>query len=272
MSGGSQPAGNTTTTTAPPAYMLPYISTALGQANNLLGYQPQYYPGNTVAGFSAPQQDAMQGIQDMAGGTPYGNAAQSFDTQMLSGNFAPRSPQGNLAAMGSDSSSNPYLDAMFKQAAGATQCQLASEFAGAGRNVSASEPLRSEQLNNLATGLYGGAYAQDQGDALAANQSLASQQANALGMMPSLNAVQQGNLAAEFGVGQQVQNLGQQQIDANQALYNYYQQLPLQTLQGYEGMLSGVQPGSAQSSPYFTNPTANALGTAASLASLIAMM
>lgn len=272
MSGGSQPAGNTTTTTAPPAYMLPYISTALGQANNLLGYQPQYYPGSTVAGFSAPQQDAMQGIQGMAGGTPYGDAAQSFDTRMLTGSFAPGTSQANLAAMGAGGAHNPDLDAMFKQAAGATQNQLASEFAGAGRNVSASEPLRAEQLNNLATNLYGGAYAQDQADALAANQSLANQQANALGMTPSLNAVQQGNLAAEMGVGQQVQNLAQQEIGANQAMYNYYQQLPLQTLKAYEGMLSGVQPGSAQSSPYFTNPTANALGTATALASLIEMM
>lgn len=268
MSGGSQPAGNTTTTTAPPAYMLPYISTALGQANSLLGYQPQYYPGNTVAGFSAPQQDAMQGIQGMAGGTPYSNAADNFDTRILGGDFAPGSPQGNLAAMGAGGASNPYLDAMFKQAAGATQGQLASEFAGAGRNVNASEPLRSEQLNNLATDLYGGAYAQDRSDALAANQSLANQQTEALGMSPSLNAVQQGNLAAEMGVGQQVQNLAQRQIDANQALYNYYQQLPLQTLQGYEGMLGGVQSGSAQSSPYFTNPATNTADMANALSSL----
>lgn len=272
MSSGSQPAGNTTTTTAPPAYMLPYISTALGQANNLLNYQPQYYPGNTVAGFSQPQQDAMQGIQGMAGGTPYGDAAANFDTRMLKGNFTPGSAQANLASMGAGTASNPYLDAMFKQAAGATQGQLASEFAGAGRNVSASEPLRAEQLNNLATGIYGGAYAQDQANALAANQALANQESNALGMAPALNATQQGNLAAEMGVGLQVQNLAQQEIGANQGMYNYYQQLPLQTLQGYEGMLSGVQPGNSQSSPYFTNPAANSLGTAMALAQLIKMM
>ena len=246
MSNGSQPAGNTTTTTAPPSYMLPYISTALGQANNLIGYQPQYYPGNTVAGFSQPQQQAMQGIVNAGmGGSPALSAAQGFDTTLLD----------------SGGGSNPYLDATFQQAAGATQNQLASEFGNAGRNVEASAPLRAQQLDNLATGIYGGAYQQDMQNALAAGNQA-----------QNLYGTQLGGLQAAEGVGQQVQNLAQQEIGANQNMYNYYQQLPLQTLQGYEGMLGGVQPGSAQSTPYFTNPTANTLGTAMSLAQLMEMM
>jgi len=44
--------------------------------------------------------------------------------------------------------------------------------------------------------------------------------------------------------------------------YNYYQQLPYQQLSQYEQFLQGVSPGSQTSSPYYTNPTANALGTA----------
>jgi len=204
--GSSTPAGQTTTTSTPPSYMYPYIGTALNQAGSLIGGKaPQYYPGQQVAGFSRPQQQAFAGLT-------------GIDTGLMQG------------------SGNPYEDAMFKQAAGATQNQLSSEFAGMGRNASASEPLRAEQLNNLATSLYGGNYQNDVNNALTAGQNL-------------------------LGIGNQVQQEAQNQINANMQKYNYYQQLPYQQLQQYEQFLQGVQPGSQQTTPYYTNPTANALGT-----------
>jgi len=210
---GQSPAGQTTTTTAPPSYLYPYMGTALSQAGSLLGSAgPQYYPGRQVAGFTQPQQEAFTGLT-------------GIDTGLMQG------------------SGNPYEDAMFHQAAGATQNQLSSEFAGMGRNASAAEPLRGEQLNNLATSFYGGNYQNDVNNALTAGQNL-------------------------LGIGNQVQQEAQKQIDANTQKYNYYQQLPYQQLQRYEQFLQGVNPGSQQSSPYFTNPTANALNTALAMQQL----
>lgn len=231
--GGSSPSGNTTTTQMPASYMLPYVSTALGQANRLLGYQPQYYPGNLVAGFSGPQQQAMGAISKLGmNGSPALNAAQDFDTTLLK----------------SGGGSNPYLDASFKQAAGATQGQLASEFGGTGRNVDASEALRGQQLDNLATGIYGKAYQQDMQDALAAGNQA-----------QNLYDTRMNGLTAAEGVGKQVQDLAQQNIAANQQKYNYYQMLPIQQLQQYESFLGGVQPGMQTTSPYFNNSLANAM-------------
>lgn len=205
--GGQTPAGQTTTTQTPPSYMYPYIGTALSQAGDLLGGKgPQYYPGQTVAGFSQPQQQAFAGMTGL-------------DKELMRG------------------SGNPYEDAMFSHMAGTTQNQLSGEFAGMGRNAAASEPLRAEQLNNLATGFYGGQYQGDVNNAMAAGQNL-------------------------LGIGNQVQQEAQNQIDANMQKYNYYQQLPYQQLQQYEQFLQGISPGSQSSAPYFTNPTANALGTA----------
>ena len=67
MSKGSQPSGTTTTTQAPPSYMYPYIGTGMAQAGSLLASGgPQYYPGQQVAGFSDPQQEAMSGIDALA--------------------------------------------------------------------------------------------------------------------------------------------------------------------------------------------------------------
>lgn len=267
--GGTQQTGSSTSTQTPPAYMYPYIGTALDQAGNLLQTGgPSYYPGQPVAGFSDPQQEAMGAIDTLAStGTTAGNAATGYDANLLTGNFS--GPQAALARIGQGGAGNPYLDAMFKQAAGATQNRLASEFAGAGRNVSASEPLRAEELNNLATHLYGGAYAQDQANALGANQALGSEQQNALAEAPSLDAMQFGNLGQEMNVGGLVQNQAQKLIDASRDAFNYSQQQPWQNLSSYEALLSGVQPGSSQTNPILNNPAANTANVATALAALM---
>lgn len=232
---GSSPAGYTTTTQGPPSYMLPYVGTGLSQAGSLLsGNGPQYYPGQQVAGFSDPQQEAMGGITNLGlGGTPALSGAENFDTTLTN----------------SGGGSNPWLDAMFTHAAGTTQNQLASEFASGGRNLEASEPLRGEQLNNLATSIYGNAYQDNIQNALEAGSQA-----------QGLYGTAMGGLNAAEGVGQRVQNLAQQQINANQNKYNYYQQLPYQQLGTYEQEVGALQPGGQSSNPYFTNQLGSILG------------
>lgn len=287
--GGQQPAGNVTSTQAPAPYMYPYMGTALQQAAGLLnGPGPQYYPGQTVAGFSPEQNQAFGNITSLAGSNPLG-AATKYNNALLNGNYGSLgmgneadlaggnfngagSEYGALSAMGQGGATNPFLDQMYSQAAGATQNQLASEFAGAGRNVNASQALRGQQLNDLATSMYGGAYQQDQANALAANEALSGAQMgaqntllgareNAVGNAQNLMGSNLGLQNALAGVGGQVQNQAQQQIGANQNMWNYYQQLPYNQLQQYEGEIGALQPGMSSSNPYFNNPLGNALGT-----------
>jgi hypothetical protein len=243
MSMGAQQTGSSTSTQAPPAYMLPYIGTGLGQAGGLLqSGGPQYYPGQQVASFNPTQQKAMTGIVDAGmNGSPALTAAQGFDQTLLD----------------SGGGSNPYLDQMYSQAAGQTQNQLTGEFAGMGRNASASAPLRAEQLNNLATSMYGGQYQNDMQNALAAGN-----QAQGL-----YDTQLQGLNAAE-GVGQQVQNQSQNLIDASKNAYSYNQNLPWQNLQSYEGLLSGLQSGQSQTNPLLSNPAANEEGLASLVSAL----
>ena len=241
--GGSQQTGSTTSTQAPPAYMYPYIGTGLGQAGNLLQTGgPQYYPGQPVAQFNSDQQQAMQRTFNAGmNGSPALRAAQGFDQTLLD----------------SGGGSNPYEDAMFQHAAGQTQNQLSGEFAGMGRIASASEPLRAEQLNNLATSMYGGQYQNNIQNALAAGNQAQSLYDTRL----------QGLNAAE-GVGQQVQDQSQKLIDASRGAYNYNQNLPWQNLRSYEGLLSGLQSGQSQTNPIMNNPVQNAQ-SAVSLASAL---
>ena len=269
MSMGSQQSGSSTSTQTPPAYMYPYIGTALGQAGNLLATGgPSYYPGQQVAGFSGPQQAAMGAIDKLATtGTNAGNAGMNFDTRLLNGNFS--GPQANLAAMGADRASNPYLDKTFQQAAGQVQHQLQSEYGQAGRNVSASAPMMGQTLDNLATNIYGGAYAQDRANALAANQALGNEQANALAAAPGLNGMQFGNLGQEMNVGGLVQNQAQRLMDASRGAYDYNQQQPWKDLTDYEALLSGLQPGSSQTNPIMNNPSVNAGNMATALSAIM---
>lgn len=136
--GGGGGSGNQTTRTEPPSYQLPYLQSGLRRAEGLYGQ------GSPVIPFAPQTEQALQLTQQRAlSGSPVTRAGQDYITNTLQGGFL---------------GSNPYLDQTFNRAALSTQNQLASEFARSGRSVDASEGLRSQQLNDLATGIYGGAY------------------------------------------------------------------------------------------------------------------
>ena len=54
--------------------------------------------------------------------------------------------------------SNPYLQGTFNRAADLTRGRLASEFAGNNRDLAATAPARSEELQTLASNIFGGNY------------------------------------------------------------------------------------------------------------------
>ncbi len=210
---GSQQAGSTTTTQAPYTPYQPSIGTALGQAGNLLQQGgPNYYPGQQVASFNPIQNQAFTNTNNL-------------DNSLTQGN------------------GNPYEQGMFQQAAQAIQPQLASQFAGSGRDITASMPLASQQLNNLGTQFYGQNYQNTVGNAM--------------------NAAQQ-----QQQLGGQIQNQSQNLIDASKNAYNYNQQQPYQNLGQFESFLGGVQPGSQTANPYYSNPAATGLGLLAAGKSL----
>jgi len=192
--------GNTptqTSSTTGPSWALPYEQYGLGQAQ--AQYQGVNSPQQLVAGFSQPQNQAISGIQQLATNNPTLGAAQQYTQNVLSGSPA----------------NNPYLNSEFNQAANTVQNRLESEFAGSGRNIIGSAPVQSDELNNLATQLYGGAY-----------NTGVQQQENAAAQAPNVTNAQMGLQQGLFGAGQQIQNLGQQYIQAPQTfLQNYLNQV-----------------------------------------------
>ncbi len=76
--------------------------------------------------------------------------SQDLTSQTLSGDFL--NPE-----------SNPFLEGTFNRAADLTRGRLDTEFAGAGRNLGASAPARSEELQTLASNIFGGNFQQERG-------------------------------------------------------------------------------------------------------------
>lgn len=129
--GGGPDNVTSTTNTEPPAFLVP----SLTRAANASSANFNNSPGNQIIG---------QG--------------QNLIGQTLSGDFL--SPD-----------SNPFLQQTFDRAADLTQTRLSSEFAGAGRDLGAAAPARSEELQTLASNIFGGNFQAERDRQLGALQS-----------------------------------------------------------------------------------------------------
>lgn len=101
------------------------------------------HPLGRIVGGSESRLDQTIGRPGSSNAIP--NAGFDLITDTLRGNYL--SPE-----------SNPYLQQTFNQAADLTRGRLDSEFAGSGRNLGASFPARSQELQYLSNSIFGGNY------------------------------------------------------------------------------------------------------------------
>ena len=168
---------------------------------------------------------------------------------------------------------NPYLDAMYGGAARglttqfqeATMPGIQAAFGAGGRTGSGAhqQALGTAQqqlgtsLGDLAANIYGGAYESDAQRRLQASQSLQAgalggvgaigdlygavdqAQARAGGLSPVAQGMEYQNLDRLYGVGQNVQDLANQQIQDQMARYQYYTEAPWQQLGRYHNLVGG---------------------------------
>jgi len=159
------------------------------------------------------------------GGDATIGAAQNYVQNSLNGGFL---------------NSNPYIDQTFNRAAQATQGQLASQFAGSGRNVDASQGNRAQQLNDLASQIYGGNYA---------NERQLMQ--GTLGYAQPLGNQMYADIAALNQSGGYQQNQRQTELDA-----------PATALDQYLARVRGTDYGQTQTQKNPSNPVGGAIGGA----------
>jgi hypothetical protein len=140
MSGGT----NTQTQTLP-NWLQPYLTQELGSAQQFQTAATSN-PQSMVAPMTPAQQQGLSSqltaANQGAGEAGSAAAANQFETS------------GALL----NPASNPYLQNTFNLASQSVQNNLDSQFAGSGSNVENSLPVQADQMNNLATQLYGGQY------------------------------------------------------------------------------------------------------------------
>jgi hypothetical protein len=260
--GSSNSPTRTTTVTEPPEFIRPFMEYGAQQSRAL--YEtggPQYYGGNTVVPFSQQTEQALAGTEARAmGGSPVNQAAQNYATGILG-----KEPTSQFGG-----ASNPYLDAQFNRAADATQQRLQSGFAGSGRNIEAARPAASQELNDLATGIYGGAYENERNRMAEDLARQRSTQFGVAGMAPQLANQDYVDLQALGGVGGQVEDLAGNLMQDQAARWDFSQNAPQMNLDNYIARVTGAYPGqnATQTTPTYRNQGAGALGGAMSGAAL----
>ena len=193
-----------TTTTGPPSYLTSDYKNLANAGTGIYG-----------SGYGVDQALQNQGLSQLQAATasnPIGTAGQGYYGNLESGSLL-------------NPATNPSLQGMVQLADNQIQNNLASQFAGSGRNIEASAPVQASQMANVAADIYGGAY----------NNTL-------------------NNMTA--GLGQASQLEGENLMPGSTAL-----SVPGSQLSSY-GSLLGAMPGGTASTPYYTNVGAGALSGA----------
>jgi hypothetical protein len=245
----------TTQTSGPPSYLMPYINQGLQGAQNIYNQGPAgYYPGQTVIPFSGETESALQGIQQRAqAGSPINAAATNYATGVLS----------NPVTSQFGGATNPYLDQTFNQAADQVQNRLQSQFSGSGRNISAARNPASQELNGLASNIYGGAYESERNRMASDISQQRGIQASVLGQAQSVNDLGYADYDRMLGVGGLREDLAGRQAEDAAARWDFSQNAPGVALDQYMARIQGA-PGSSSTTqtPLYRNRGAGALGGA----------
>ena len=245
---------------------IPHISGGFDEATRLYNeYSPQYYSGQTQAGFSPDQLTAQQGIRDFAtqGAPSIMNPALSAYQQGTDANML-------------DVANNPYVNNMAQAAAdramGALTPQLANirggaiasgGYGGGRQGIAEGTALAgaADSANQAAAQIYGQAYGQGLGH-----------QANTLGQTGALMGAGFQPYGALGISGGQQQGREQRLIQDAMSQQQFEQNQPYSKLAKYQQGITGFSPlvgnaGQAVSTSPGASPLQNA-GTMAQMYSL----
>lgn len=208
--GGGGSSGTSTTVQSIPDELKPLATAYTGKAIDL-GNQPyQGYGGQRYADLNPTQNYGIGMVQNRAlSGSPTVSNAESNLNQIISGG-----------------ATNPYLDAMYGRAAQQVSGSVNSQFnkPGAFGNT-AHQQVLADSLGNMATQMYGGAYAQDQANRM-----------QAIGMAPQFGNQAYQDAAQLLNVGQIQQDQAQNPLDFAYQQYQEQQNLPYKQLAAMSGV------------------------------------
>lgn len=232
----------------------PYLSYGLQEAQRLYqGGGPQYYSGQGYVGPSDATQTGLQALQARAAaGSPLTSAAQNQLYGTIQGDYL----GGNPFFEGAFQPAAQAATSAFNQAIG----NIGSQASKAGRYGSgAMGDLQTQAAGQLAKNLTGTA-------GQLAYQNYADERARqqqATFGAPAMAQADYGDIQNMINAGQLGEGYQQQALNADMQKFAYNQQLPQSQLTNYLNQVYGFPAGKTTTTqtPYYTNPTATALGT-----------
>jgi len=243
-----------TTTTAVDPTIQPYLTYGLSEARKQYeGGGPKFYPGQGYVGPSTATQTALQALQARAmAGNPLLSQAQGNVSGMLAGDYL---------------GGNPFFQGAFQPAATAAQTAFQKSIGDISSAASKAGRYGSGAMGDLqsqAAGTFAQKLADTAGKLSYENYAQERQnQMRALGMAPGLAEADYGDINKLLGAGQLGEGYQTSALQADMARYNFEQNAPQKNLTNYLNMVYGFPAGrtQTQTTPYYTNPTATALGT-----------
>ena len=246
---------------------VPYMEGGFKEAKNLYNkYTPQYYSGQTQAGFSPDQLTAQQGIRDFAV-----QGAPSIMNPALS------AYQRGTGASMLDVANNPYVTGMAQAASDRAMASLQPELAnirsgaiasggyGGGRQgIAEGNALAgaADAANQAAAQIYGSAYGQGLGH-----------QADTLGMTGGLMSAGFSPYGALGTSGGQQQAREQALIQDAMTQHGFTQNLPYDKLAQFQAGITGFSPLVPNTGQQIsTSPGASAMSNIGGLAQAASLM
>jgi hypothetical protein len=252
MSKGSNPQNITTTTaTEPSEFVKPYLTEAVGQAQDLFqSTTPNYFPSQTYTDFAPETTAALNLASARSLNNPLLASSQGEINKILQGNYL-------------DPSSNPYLSQLYEQMAGDVTSGVQSQFSKAGRlGSAANQSVLARELGDLANKVYAPNFQAERDKMFQATQ-----------LAPQLAAADYQDIQALGGVGQTKEAMEMAKIQDAMARFDFEQQKPYYKLREYLASIGASAPQTtATTKPVFRNQLGGLLGSAmegANLANLI---
>jgi len=262
--GGNQTSTSATSfssETGPWSPQVPYIKSGFAEAKRLYEQgPPDYYPGETLAGFDPAQTFAQEAIIDYARGPRSAGMQAGAEGALMRGlsgetGFSPTQTADLLAGNVRTGAGTPY-QAMASALTGDVMGRLESDILPGLRTKQVSyQPggsSRGDLENNKAianavkTGLttplaqmYSDAYQTAQGMRLPAAQQSIEQQQRAMGMYPTIMNAPLSMYNAIGQVGAQRRAMTQEAMNRDQARYAYEAAAPMNALNQYMSMITG---------------------------------
>jgi hypothetical protein len=244
---------STSTTQIDPTIQ-PFLKYGLEESQRL--YQaggPQYYQGQTYVSPSEATQTGIQALQARAqAGSPLTGAAQNQLYGTIQGDYL---------------GGNPFFSGAFQPAAQAATNEFNTAIGNVASQASKAGRYGSGAMQNLQTAAAGQLAQKLTGTAgQLAYQNYADERARqqqATFGAPAMAEADYADINKQLAAGQLREGYQNQALQADMAKYAYEQNLPQAQLTNYLNQAYGFPAGKTATTqtPYFTNPTATALGT-----------